>query len=201
MIVKSISIGGSTAFTVTKLAITKDLSGRNATASIEVFADALPNPTDFDEVIIKDHNDNTIFGGYLTVIDRGRVDRTGVEFKLKAKDYNLLLETTLCTINHSSVSDRAIIQAEFSANLPEITTLTADIEIIKSSIDSLDARNISLAEMMKRLIGLTGGEFLVDFDKALHYYSADNNPAPFEISDQPHGENIALWSQDFAIVN
>ena len=220
MIIRSISIGGNISFTVSKLKVTKDLSGRNSTASVEVFLVTSASflyddesslygtatysgitPKDFDEVIIKDHNNVTVFGGFVTAIDRVRIDRKGVSFALQAKDYNLLLETTLATINHTSTSDRAIIQAEFAANLPEISTLTANIEIIKSSIDSFDARNISLAEMMRRLLSLTAGEFWVDFDKALHYFTPGNNLAAFEVTDEPHGENILLWSQDFGIAN
>jgi len=222
VIIESISIGGDTSFTVSKLKVTKDLSGRNATAKIEVFLEGFaataflyddaaaiydtatydgPKPEDFDEVIIKDHNGVTVFGGFISSIDFERIDRRGVMFKLSAKDYNVLLETTLATTNHTGISDRAIIQNEFVTNLPEITTLTADIDIVTSNIDNFDARNISLAEMMKRLIGLTNGEFWVDFDKALHYFDPTNNLAAFELSDSPHGENLVLWSQDFGIVS
>ncbi len=202
VIIKSISIGGSTTFTVSKLKVVKDLSGRNATADIDVFSDVPATaPSDFDEVIIKDHNDNTVFGGFVTAINRERVDKQGVLFKILAKDYNLLLETTLATLDHTSISDRAIIQAEFSANLPEIATTDSTIEIIKSNIDAFDARNISLAEMMKRLLSLTAGEFWVDFDKVLHYFTPGNNVASFEMSDEPHGENVLKWSQDFVAVN
>jgi len=49
MIIKSVSIGGNTGFTVSKLKVVKDLSGRNATAEIEVFVETLSSSFEYDD--------------------------------------------------------------------------------------------------------------------------------------------------------
>ena len=219
MVITTVSIGGVTDYVISEMKVTNDLSGRNSTAEILVFIvsagfvydgdtslyDAAtygdPLPRDLDEIIVTNSDGDKVFGGFVTSVSRERIDRNGVLYKLSAKDYNLLLETTLASSLHTSVSDRVIMQTEFGANLPEIDTSSANLEIIQSSIDTFDAVNLSLAEMMRRLVDLTGGEYRVNYDKELHYFTPGNNLAAFQLSDKPHGENLLQFSEEFGVVS
>ena len=219
MVITTVSIGGVTDYVISEMTVTNDLSGRNSTAEILVFIvssgfvydgdDSLydaatygdPIPRDLDEIIVTNSDGAKVFGGFVTSVSRERIDRNGVLYKLSAKDYNLLLETTLASSLHTSVSDRVIMQTEFGANLPEIDTSSANLEIIQSSIDTFDAENLSFAEMMRRLVDLTGGEYRVNYDKELHYFTPGNNLAAFQLSDRPHGENLLQFSEEFGVVS
>ena len=218
MTIDSVSIGGKTDYTIVHMKVTNDLAGRNSSADITVFAvasgalydddDSVYDeavygdtvPEEMDEVIITNSDGDTVFGGFVTTVTQKRIDRTGVEYKLTAKDYNLLLETTLGSGSYTSQSDRAIMQAEFTANLPEIDTSSANLEIVQSSIDDFDAENLSLAEMMRRLTEITGAEYRVNYDKELHYFTPENNPATLQLSDKPHAANLVQFSEEFGTV-
>ncbi len=225
MTLGTISVGGITTHTISRLEVAKDLTGRNAVAKVTVFgvpslsenslygaaltkygtaiysdSGSVPTidaPAQLDEVIIEDSGSNRVFAGYVVSIEQERVGRAGIDFVLSCIDYNLLLETTVVTAaaTFTNATDRAILQSLFTTYLPEITTLDANLEIIQSVVPFFDATDLSLSEAIKRLAELVEAEYRVDENKALHWFTPENNVATKQLSDEPHGENFFLFSE------
>ena len=101
---------------------------------------------------------------------------------LECQDYTMLLEMAMINKVYENQTDLAIIQAAFSASLPEINT--ASISSLKT-IDLISLNYKSLRAVLDMLADITGAVWYVDYSKVLHYGLAENSIASFELSDAP----------------
>ena len=85
----------------------------------------------------------------------------------------------------TSQSDRDRIVAQFAAIGTKGITVGDEVLELRATMPTEDYTGLTLAEFMDGLCQLTGGSWYVDFYKALHYFLAEAEAAPFALSDAP----------------
>lgn len=142
---------------------------------------------EWDEVVITDENAGSVrlFGGYVQQIDYlltptgNRLDAT-----VRCADYTCLLDHVIVKRQWlTPTADSQIIADMFSAYLPEIdyTTFVATV----TTIEKLRLNRLTLRNCMDLVAQMSGADWYVDYDKKLHFFNVENNPAPYALADSP----------------
>ncbi len=183
-----LSVGGNTNHAVIDtLRITKEISGRNTTATFTVInidlSIAFPQMA---EVIITNANTGVkMFRGFITTVTISQKSGSVQTLSVSCIGLEYLLENV--TVNRTWVqqTDRTIIQDAFNAVLPEITTDNSTVAVLATDLLDFEAKDISLTNLLINLAGLTNGEFRVTEEKQLSWRAAGSVLAPFGFSDNP----------------
>jgi len=125
------------------------------------------------------------FAGYVSDVrpEYLRSNPAKIKYHITCQDYTVLLDNTEVTeISYSNQTDKDIIQAVFTAYLPEVdTSLVSSL----TTIETFNLEGESLRTFMEKIAELTGAEWYLDFDKRLRYYLPSSNPAPFSLTETP----------------
>jgi len=144
----------------------------------------------FDEAIFGGATDSSPvgdrqFAGYVSDVrpEYLRSNPAKVKYHITCQDYTVLLDNTeVVNISYSNQTDKDIIQAVFTAYLPEVdTSLVSSL----TTIETFNLEGESLRTFMEKIAELTGAEWYLDFDKRLRYYLPSSNPAPFSLAETP----------------
>lgn len=107
------------------------------------------------------------------------------EYTLECQDYTALLDTAVppAVTLPSGFSDQSAIRYIIDNTLPGIID-TTDVDSI-TVLDAMALSGVTARQALENICQLSGGNFWVDQNKALHYHSPSATPAPFAISDTP----------------
>jgi len=166
---------------------------------------------ELDEIVITNEADGSRqFGGIITRLeyDLKKYDPAAgsgsiVEVKAICNDWTWLLDSTvIASETFDGKNEREILQTLFGRYLPQISTLTANITPYLT-LDYFEVKDKSLRDVCDELTELSGVEWRVDYDKALHYFAPTANPAAFGLSNNPnHSTTFPIdaftsYSRDF----
>jgi hypothetical protein len=182
------------------LEIRKDISDRMSTARATFKIPSGGDAARYDEaqygidvrelyeVRIEDDGGNRHFAGQISRIEKERPSSAVTFYNCDLTDYTWILEQTVVPFaTFTGQSDRAILQSLIGSYAPQVSALTANVAQIVSSVGYFEVREKTLRQAIEELCELTGGEWRVDYYKALHYFLPTANPAPFSLSSEPNG--------------
>lgn len=131
----------------------------------------------------------TLFGGEVVEVT-AIPDGLSRHFQVVAHDYNILLEETVVPSQSYSAgqADSAIIADLFSTYRSDIDAVTY-VSTLDASMVSFDWQGMTLREILDDICSYTGGRYYVDYDKYLHYFASETNPAGFYLSTEPDFAN------------
>lgn len=143
--------------------------------------------TEKDPITIVD-GATTLFAGEVADVDLAQHGLTR-EWRVSCQDNNIFLEeTAVQSVSYAAgTSDSAILSALFSAYRPDINATTYVSTIRSTLYTTVTFEAMTLREIMGELCSRTGGRYYVDFDMNLHYFSAESNPAAWNLSTSPTG--------------
>jgi len=144
-------------------------------------------PEEGKEIIIEYDTDTgagfrKVFAGYTVNVETNVENVNNRIYTVKCKDYNYLLDQRLVVANFSSQTPKQIIDAliaEYALGLG-ITTTNVDTT---PTVDSITFKYVSLRQAIRRLADITFKDWYIDEDKDIHFFTKENNPAPFDITD------------------
>ena len=137
-------------------------------------------PDNEDEVIIKE-NGVKVFAGFIVRISENVLDGPILEYTVECRDYTHLLDRKLVAKVYKEMTFAEIVDdivANYSA--AGITTNNVDAP---EMVDYIVFNNIDPSKALQRLCDIFNKDWYPDYDKDLHVFSKEANPAPFSLSD------------------
>lgn len=121
------------------------------------------------------------FGGVITELDQVGISYGIVRWRVSCQDYTRLLDRKLVPDKYQNMTVNEII-ADFAARYfpDDFTTDGVDADVLIKSI-SFNYKPIS--KCLDDLAKIAGYDWYVDYNKDLHFFLSENNPAPFEVND------------------
>lgn len=147
---------------------------------------ALTSFKEWDEVIITDLNTSVrLFAGFILQIDK-QPNRRGnrVDAHVTAGDYASLFDHVSVKQQYlTTQTDAFILNDIFTRYLPEIDSTT--FVQVQLSYPRIRFNRMTLRQVVDQLADSAGGDWYVDYNKKLHYFSLETDLAPFGLSDTP----------------
>lgn len=137
------------------------------------------SPSVGDEIEVLDGTD-TIFAGVIVsveeVLDGAKLQR----FKVKCKDWTHYLDRKLVTERYTGQTVAQIISDLVSKYSSGFTTseVVCDVEV-----DSIAFNYITVSQAIQILSEQVNYCWYVDYDKDIHFFPKNSNPAPFNLDD------------------
>jgi len=145
-------------------------------------ADAV-KPGGWDEIVVLDGSDK-VFAGYVLKVNQMDGMSLLHDYEIKCSDYTVFLEKVLIKEEYEDTSDQDIIDDLFTDYMPVDWDGTTYVEKIKTH-SKIRFNRMTLLEVIDELASLAGADWYVDYDKQLHFFTSEDNPAPFSLSDSP----------------
>ncbi len=147
-------------------------------------ADAI-NPSDWQEIVIK-NGSTKLFGGYVQTVDKSaNADGMGNDYVLGCTDYGIYFDKVFVTREYEDRTDQEIIADIFTdSSLSEFDAVTNVSEL--KLLPRVRYNRKSIRVILDELCTLSGGNWYVDPEKKLHYFGSEEYSAPFNISDDPN---------------
>lgn len=136
---------------------------------------------DWEEIVILDGG-TRIFAGYAMVTASSEI---GLEENLQVQgvSYEALLEKVVIKKQYTSaITDAAILTDLFAMYLSEIDTSTLQPG---HSYERVRFNRWTLRKVIDFLSDNACADWYIDANKTLHYFTGEENSAPFELSDDP----------------
>jgi len=132
------------------------------------------------EVIITD-NSVKIFAGIITETENTSTSFRIIRWKVRCQDYTRLLDHKLVADTFEDQTVDSIIASLKTDYFPAgFTTNNVDAPVI---VNSVKFNQKPLIKCLEELAELVNYDFYVDFNKDLHFFDKEKNPAPFDIKD------------------
>lgn len=125
--------------------------------------------------------DTRIFYGRITSIDQSIESDNIVSYDIRCNDIGRDLARYLANETYEKMSVNDIITAlleDFSDGTFTTNNVNCDIEITKITYD-----RVNTWDAINQLADLTNYSWYVDYDKDIHFFPKNNEPAPINISD------------------
>ncbi len=125
--------------------------------------------------------DTRIFYGRITSIDQSIESDSIVSYDIRCNDIGRDLTRYLANETYEKMSVNDIITAlleDFSDGTFTTNNVNCDIEITKITYD-----RVNTWDAINQLADLTNYSWYVDYDKDIHFFPKNNEPAPINISD------------------
>jgi hypothetical protein len=137
-----------------------------------------------DAVTITDDG-TTLFAGEVAEVMMGQ-EGVAKTWSVRCQDNNILLDERVVASESYSAgqADSAIINDLFTKHRSDINSTTY-VATIDASMEAVAFEALTLRECMDDICRRTGGRYYVDYDKNLHYFTTENNPAGFSLSTSP----------------
>ena len=158
-------------------------------------------PSMADVVVTRSGDSGRLFAGLAAFIT-GTPSGFSRYWDVSCQDYTILLDRSLVLQNYpvgftygtnpELIGDKAIMASAFEEDLIGVSgasDLPSEIdaeEFVEQGLPVLAHQQFkynSLREVVSQLAQYVGHEFYVDYDKKLHYYYNEHNPAPFSLTD------------------
>ena len=144
-------------------------------------------PTIGQELVIKDDRIGVnIFGGYIKDITTKFLTPDVTVAICSCQDYTKLITDVPSgvTADYSAgaLTEKAILTALFAAYCP---TITVGAHVITGALAAINFSDSSLQRAIEELAIINDRKWFVDYDKELHYFTAGDELAPFDLSDAP----------------
>lgn len=159
-------------------------------------------PNADDEIVITMFDGTTGFAGYLVTVSLTSSMDTGVVMaQCTAVDYTRLLDSNLVHKTYENETDKAIIEdivATYCAGMG-ITTNNVGVG---ATLEQISFNYLQPSQCFRKLAELTGRNWYIDYDKDIHYFANETNPAPFNIdNDSTNYRNLTISKDSSQIKN
>lgn len=122
----------------------------------------------------------TIFGGVIVAISQS-TQRKIVEYEITCKDYAQYLDRQIVTERYEDSTLYDIVD-DLITNYSTGFTIN-NVGGASLNINSVAFNRITLSECFKKLSKLTNYSWYVDYDKDIHFFNKNSEPAPFALTD------------------
>jgi hypothetical protein len=138
-----------------------------------------------------DDDGTTIFAGEVVECTDGQ-EGISKTWHVVCQDNNILLDETVVESEsyEATVSDAFILGDATYGLFPQYRSdidASTYVSTIDASMEAVEFVGMTLRECLDDLCRRTGGRYYVDYDKNLHYFATENNPAGFSLSTSPNG--------------
>lgn len=132
-------------------------------------------------IVVFDYNLNKIFAGQILDFDKQEEgDTTGyIEYSVSCSGWEKKLQTKKVAENYQNQTCKEIIVDIFNRYLPEFGTSLYVQDGLE--ITTISFNYIGLDECLKKLSSIANFEWYVDYDKNVHFFTKQTNPAPIII--------------------
>lgn len=151
-------------------------------------------PSVNEEVIMTDTDTSTIlFGGYITGVERKLDGMTLLGYDISCIDYTYGLDSKLVfeRLENQTVEDTIIYLMDTYA--PAGFTYT-NVSSTTPILDVVTFNRVTMSSALTTLAKQINYFWYIDYDKDLHFFAKDDEPAPFNITDT--SENYIYDSLD-----
>lgn len=184
----TITIGGVDRTTLVRFGSLQKRDQLNQTVDtldfqIDYHAGQTYRPETNAEVILMD-GATKVFGGKIHAVAKSDADHGVVRYQVKCKDYAYDLDRVLVNeeYNNETVNDIiADIAATISAETG-ITFTTTNVACTLTIIKVAFSR-VTVTEALQRLASITGFSWYLDYDRDIHFFEKNTEPAPFNLAD------------------
>jgi hypothetical protein len=156
------------------------LTSQVDTCQMEVvnFGAHIFKPVISDDVKVFDGTDK-IFAGIVTKITENIVEKK-IIYSVEVIDYTQLADKKMVAETYSAQTVNDIIADIVTNYLPTFTIANVDCDIV---VDYVAFNYEQPSKCFQRLAELTGFDWYIDYDKDIHFFSQEINPAPFNLTD------------------
>lgn len=141
-------------------------------------------PTVGQEVIITfdpGTGSTRVFGGVIVELEQQVTAYKLIRWKVTCEDYTRLLDRRLVSDSFSNTTVDAVIAQLATTYFPTgFTTNNVDCPV---TVATINFNYKTLVKCIEELAEKTGYDWYVDYNKDLHFFDSQTNPAPFNLSD------------------
>ncbi|MBI4119237.1 MAG: hypothetical protein HY456_00130 [Parcubacteria group bacterium] len=136
---------------------------------------------DVGQEITLDEGANKIFGG--VIVERNEVNKGGLllGYHIRCKDYSQFLDRKVVTKSYANQTARAIILDIISTFTSGFTT--ANVAASTPTVASIKFNYEQVTRCLTQLADQIAWDWYVDYDKDIHFFDTEANPAPFNLDD------------------
>lgn len=136
---------------------------------------------DVGQEITLDEGANKIFGG--VIVERNEVNKGGLllGYHIRCKDYSQFLDRKVVTKSYANQTARAIILDIISTFTSGFTT--ANVAASTPTVASIKFNYEQVTRCITQLADQIAWDWYVDYDKDIHFFDTEANPAPFNLDD------------------
>jgi hypothetical protein len=136
-----------------------------------------------DEVVISNPAETVrYFAGILAEVTRTAEGLTKL-YECDCQDYSFLLDGKIVNREYDNQTDAYILNDLFTTYLPEIDAST--YVATGQTFERIKFNRVTLRQAVEAIASQTSLDWYIDYNKNLHYFTAETNAAPFGISDTP----------------
>jgi len=123
-----------------------------------------------------------VFGGVIVAISQ-TTERKIVRYDITCKDYSQYLDRKMVTERYENETVYEIIDDLITNYAAADSFTVSNVGGASVTVASIAFNRIPLSECLKKLSKLTNFSWYVDYDKDIHFFSKNTEPAPFSITD------------------
>ena len=139
-------------------------------------------PETDDEISITLDDGTVIFSGYILSIDLSSIKQTGIPVaSISCIDQVRLLDRNLVHKTYEDMTDAEIINDIINTYCAGFGITTTNV-IEAITITQISFNYIQPSQCLRQLCQITGRNWFIDYDKDIHYFPLETNPAPFNIN-------------------
>lgn len=123
----------------------------------------------------------TIFSGKIYKVSKSKEGIGAVKYSVKCKDHTIDLNRILVIEEYAAMTVDEIVDAilaSFSDGTFTAANVNCPIEITKVIFN-----RVTVTDALQRLADYTGYSWYVDYDKDIHFFATNDEPAPFNLTD------------------
>lgn len=157
---------------------------------IEVYGDQTFKPVVNDEVIVRVDTVRS-FGGVIVDVEQSLAGHALVNYRVQCKDWSQHLDRKMVIERFESTDDESpgqitlhdVVVALVEKYGAEFGFTTTNVKGTTFPIASVSFNELPLSECFNKLARLTGYSWYVDYNKDVHFFAKNDEPAPFNLSD------------------
>ena len=130
-----------------------------------------------------------IFGGVITSIKDELVGANSVRFNVTATDFTFQLNRKQAVERYEGQTINYIINDLVTKYAPDFTVTNVMANIV---VNSIAFNRITLSECFRKLAELVNYNWYVDYNKDIHFYPSNGEPAPFNKNQRVLAEPAGL---------
>jgi len=141
-----------------------------------------------DEIIVNDGS-TRIFGGAITTVTKKTEIVNYVDFEVECTDWSFYLDRRLVLERFRNRTINYII--DFILDKYDTDGFTMVNVQGEQAIGSISFNRITISEAIQKLADATGFSWYVDYNKDIHFFPKNAEPAPFNLTDT---SNNYIWN-------
>lgn len=161
--------------------ITDAINSERDTLTFEV--EKLPSESFTPELnaeIIVTLNSVRIFGGVVIAYSIGVDEPPAITYTVECSDFTHTLDRALVTERFINDTGNEVIEYLFDTYAPDFTYTAVDFP---QNIARVSFNRLTLSQCLDKLAKLANFSWYIDYNKNLHFFAKNNEPAPFNITE------------------